>query len=343
MKTITTPEQIIETANAFRESRVLLTAVELGIFTALDKHMLTSEEVSQKINTNNRAVNRLMNALCGMGLLRKVKDKFYNSELAAKYLVEGKPDFMGGLFHTNNLWNTWTHLTESVRKGSSYGGEQNKKGNVGHPTPRGEHFANGEDYVEAFIAAMHYRGVKQAEILSMMVDLTDKNKVLDVGGGSGAFSMGFIKRKPSIHSTIIDLPHVIPLTKKYVEQEGLKDNFDFIEGNYLTADFGKNYDLILLSAIVHINSYEQNKMLIKKCADALNQKGMVITSDFVMSEDRTEPYTGALFSINMLVNTAAGDTYTEKEYREWFENAGLKNVEHKPTSFGSDLMIGYKL
>jgi len=84
-------------------------------------------------------------------------------------------------------------------------------------------------------------------------------------------------------------------------------------------------------------------MLIKKCADVLNRNGMVIISDFVMNEDRTEPYTGALFSINMLVNTAGGDTYTEKEFKEWFENAGLKNIEHKPTSFGSDLMIGYKL
>ena len=61
-----------------------------------------------------------MNALCGMGLLRKVKEKFYNTESASKYLVEGKPDFMGNLYHTNHLWNTWSYLTDSVKKGSSF-------------------------------------------------------------------------------------------------------------------------------------------------------------------------------------------------------------------------------
>jgi 3-hydroxy-5-methyl-1-naphthoate 3-O-methyltransferase len=329
MKEITSPNQIREIANAFRESRVLLTAIELGIFTSLDKQMLSSHEVSQKIKTNARATDRLMNALCGMGLLRKVKGKFYNTDLTSKYLIEGKPEFMGGLFHTNHLWNTWTYLTESVRQGSSYKGEQNKKEN--------------DNWVGAFVAAMHYRGVKQSELMSMMVDLSNTKKVLDVGGGSGAFSMGFIKRNPTIKATILDLQHVIPLTKKYIEEAGLKDKFDFIEGNYLTADFGTGYDLVLLSAIVHINNYEQNKMLIKKSADALNENGMVIISDFVMDENRTEPYFGALFSINMLVGTTAGDTYTEQEMREWLEAAGLRKIERKNTSYGSDLMIGYKV
>ncbi len=329
MKQISSHDQIREIANAFRESRVLLSAIELSIFTALDKHMLTSEEVSQKLNTDSRATDRLMNALCGMGLLRKVKGKFYNTDLSSNHLIEGKPGFMGGLFHTNHLWNTWSYLTESVRKGSSYKGEQNKREN--------------DNWVEAFIAAMHYRGVKQSEILSMMVDLSNTKKILDVGGGSGAFSMGFVKRRPSIKATILDLPHVIPITKKYIEEEGLDDNFDFIEGNYLTVNFGHGYDLVLLSAIVHINNYKQNKMLIQKCAGALNKKGMVIISDFVMSEDRTEPYFGALFSINMLVGTTSGDTYTEKEMSEWLKDAGLNKIERKQTSFGSNLMIGYKI
>ena len=269
-----------------------------------------------------------MNALCGMGLLKKVKGKFYNTDLASKYLVEGKPEFMGNLYHTNHLWNTWSYLTESVKKGSSFKGDQNKK--------------EKDNWVEAFIGAMHYRGVNQGKILAMMIDLTNVKKMLDVGGGSAAFSMEIVKKNPAIKATVLDLPHVIPLTKKYVSDAGLLENFDFIEGDYLTKEFENGYDLILLSAIVHINNYEQNKMLVKKCADALNKNGIIIISDFIMNDDRTQPVHGALFSINMLVGTTSGDTHTEKEIREWFESAGLTKVERKNTSFTSDLMIGIK-
>ena len=127
MRVINSAEDIRELANTFRESRVLLTAIELKIFTALDKHMMTSEEISQKIDTDTKATDRLMNVLCSLGLLKKVHGKFYNTDLSAKYLVEGKPEFMGNLYHTNNLWNSWTHLTKSLQQGSSFEGDQNKE------------------------------------------------------------------------------------------------------------------------------------------------------------------------------------------------------------------------
>jgi len=328
MKEIKSSEELRELANAFRESRVLLSAVELKIFTLLDKHMMTSQELAQKIEADSRATDRLMNALCAMGILKKVHEKFYNTDLSSKYLVEGKPDFMGNLYHTNNLWYTWSYLTESILKGTSFKGDQNKK--------------DKDDWVAAFIEAMHYRGVHQGKILSMMIDLTNVNTMLDVGGGSAAFSIEIVKKNSSVKATVLDLPHVIPLTKKYVEEAHLSANFYFIEGDYLTKDFSGPYDLILLSAIVHINSFEQNKMLIQKCADALNKNGMIIINDFVMNEDRTQPSYGALFSLNMLVGTANGDTYTENEMKEWFEAGGIVKVERKNTSFGSDLMIGIK-
>jgi len=235
---------------------------------------------------------------------------------------------MGGLYHTNNLWDTWSNLTNSVIKGSSIISNQNK--------------TEKDDWVESFIGAMHYRGVNQGKIIAMMIDLTNVKRLLDVGGGSAAFSMEFVKRNPAINAVVLDLPYVIPLTKKYVSEAGLNNKFNFLEGDYLTRDFEGSYDLILLSAIIHINNFEQNKMLIKKCADALNKNGMIIIGDFVMNDDRTKPYHGTLFSLNMLVGTANGDTYTEKEIREWFDSAGLSKIERKNTSFGSDLMIAFK-
>jgi predicted O-methyltransferase YrrM len=322
------PEDIRTLANSFQQSRILLSAIELGLFTVLDKHMLPSKEVALKINADERATDRLMNALVALGFLRKVRGKFYNTESASQYLVKGKPEFMGGLFHSIGLWNTWSSLTESVKAGTS--AAEQKPSHIGI------------NWLESFIGAMHYRGVKEAKIIAMMLELSNVNRMLDVGGGSGAFAMEFIKKNPNMNAVIFDLPEVIPITNKYVAEEKMTEKISFLSGNYLADDLGNGYDLIFLSAIVHINSLEENNSLIKKCYDSLNSGGQIVIKDWVMNEDRTEPAGGAYFALNMLVGTEHGDTYTETEMRNWFTNTGIKKIERKDTSFGSSLMIGYK-
>jgi SAM-dependent methyltransferase len=176
----------------------------------------------------------------------------------------------------------------------------------------------------------------------MMLDLTNVKRMLDVGGGSGIFSIEFIKKNPDVKSIVFDLPEVIPITQRYVEAENMSPNISFIGGNYLEDSFSADYDLIFLSAIVHINSYNENKKLIKKCHDALNPNGQIIIKDWIMSEERVEPAGGAYFALNMLVGTDSGDTYTESEMKEWFYDAGISKIEKKVTGFGSALLIGYK-
>ena len=253
------PNSIRTLANSFQQSRILLTAVELDIFSALDKHMLISAEVAQKINADERATDRLMNALCAIGLLKKVHGKFFNSEEASQYLVKGKPEYMSGLMHSVHMWNLWTGLTNAVRSGKK--------------SKREEVESSGEKRLESFISAMHYRGSKEAKILSMMLDFSNVKKMLDVGCGSGAFSMEFIKKNSTMNAVLFDLPDVIPIAQKYVKAENMKENISFMSGDYLTDEFGVGYDLIFLSAIIHINSYEENQKLIKKCFDVLNQIG----------------------------------------------------------------------
>lgn len=322
------PEEIRALANSFQQSRILLSAIELGLFTILDKQMLPSKEVAQKINADERATDRLMNALVALGFLRKVRGKFFNSENASQYLVKGKPEFMGGLFHSLGLWNTWSSLTESVKAGTSAAEHKLSSGGI--------------DWLESFIGAMHYRGVKEAKITALMLDLSASKKMLDVGGGSGAFAMEFIKKNLNMNAVIFDLPNVIPITKRYVEQKKMDDKISYLSGDYLVDDFGGGYDLIFLSAIVHINSFDENNLLIKKCYNSLNAGGQIVIKDWVMNEDRTEPANGAFFALNMLVGTERGDTYTETEMKSWFANAGIKKIERKNTSFGSSLMIGHK-
>lgn len=324
-----TAEQLRKMVTGFQQSRVILTGFELKVFTHLSNKGSTVEKLAKKIKADERALSRLLNALCALGLLRKVRDIYFNSDLASRHLVEGKDGYMGNLMHTDHTYKLWNTLTESVKAGTAVtGSEINDRG---------------EEWLEAFIAAMHYRGEYQAEILSKMIYIDNAKFMLDIGGGSGAFSTGFIKAFPNLTATIFDLPNVIPITKKYVKKSGVADRVKYISGDYLKDDLGGNYDFIFLSAIVHMNSYAENEELVKKCADSLNDGGKIIIMDFVMDESRLKPEHGTFFALNMLVATRNGDTYTEEEIKEWYSRAGLYNAVSMNTPFGTSIVSAEKL
>jgi 2-polyprenyl-3-methyl-5-hydroxy-6-metoxy-1,4-benzoquinol methylase len=324
-----TPIKIREIAYGFQSSRIFLTAYELGVFTALGDKAMTSAAVAKTLKTNPRATDRLMNALCTMDLLVKKGGKFSNTPAAAQLLVQGKPEYMAGFMHTSSLWNTWSTLTEAVRNGTTVAMRP-------HTNDRGT------AWLSAFIAAMHDRAKTQAPAIVSLVDLSDVKRVLDVGGGSGAFSMAFARAGKNITATIFDLPNVLPLAKKYVKQAKLQAKIDFRAGDYLKDGIGSGYDIVFLSAIIHSNSEPENRTLFKKCAKALNPNGQLVIVDFIMDEERLRPPHGAFFSLNMLVGTRSGDTYTESEVRSWLNAAGLKKIKRLDTPFGTSMVIGVK-
>ena len=264
MENILTPERFQEDVRAFQKSRLILTGYELGVFTKLEYACQSSADLAKQINADERATDRLLNALTAFGLIEKKNNLFCNTEFSTKYLVEGNPDYMGGLGHTAHLWHTWTELTETVKTGKAVRGKDTS--------------ARAVDWLKPFIAAMHYRAKIYSDASVKSIDLKDVNKILDLGG-SAAFSMAFVRAKPSVKATVFDLPDVIPLTKDYVAKESMQNSIDTLAGNYLTDDIGNNYDLIYLSAIVHRNSFDQNKLLIKKCADSLNKNGRIVIQD----------------------------------------------------------------
>ncbi len=105
--------------------------------------------------------------------------------------------------------------------------------------------------------------------------MSEIHRTLDVGGGSGAFSFAFIERNPEIKGVILDLPNVLPITRKYIDKAGYTGKITTMEGDYLSDDFGKGYDLVLMSAIIHINNPEENSLLIRKGTDALEEGGQL--------------------------------------------------------------------
>ena len=200
----------------------------------------------------------------------------------------------------------------------------------------------GEAWLESFIAAMHGRGVAQGRELAALLDLSATKRTLDVGGGSGAFTFGFIEKNPAIEGVIFDLPNVTPITRKYIEKAGLTAKVTTTDGDYHITEFGSGFDLVLMSAIIHINNAEENAALITKGADALNPGGQLVIMDHVMNDERTEPFGGAVFALNMLVGTKHGDTFTEREIGGWMRDAGLRNIRLIVAESGMQMMVGVK-
>jgi SAM-dependent methyltransferase len=322
---ITDPGQIIDMAAGYQRSRIVLTAFEMDIFTAIGAASLSAADIACKIDAMPASTERLLNALCAIGLLKKERGLFSNTEAGARYLVRGTADYLSGIGHMINLYRTWGTLTQAVRAGTSV-------------TQR----EYDETSLNYFIEAMHFRAKKTADKLISFIDLSGVKKVLDVGGGSGVYSMAFVRAGRDLTADVFDLPAVTALARRYIEDNGFAGKIGTRDGDYNTDDFGSGYDLVFMSAIIHINSFDENQLLVNRAFTALNPGGRIVIQDHIMEEDRTAPVRGALFTLNMLVNTRSGDTYTEKEMRTWFEKAGCGTVERVATGMDNDLMVGRK-
>ncbi len=323
------PLTIREFAASFQKSRILLSGFELDLFSHIDTEGASSQEVASTLNLNERACDRLMNALVSLGFLTKQRNLFFNTEDSFRYLSRKGSNYIGGLMHTNHLWNTWSHLTEVVRTGKTARPEKVNESDEG--------------WTFAFIHAMHDRARKLAPQQIADIDLDGVKTLLDVGGGSGAYSMQFIARKPEIEATVFDLENVVPITNHFVEKEGFGGRVRTYTGDYTTDPLPAGFDMVFLSAIIHSNSLETNRDLIKKCYQALNPGGKIVLHDWIMNNDRTEPVTGAVFAINMLVGTDAGDCFTEEEVGEMFRSAGFKNISRVELEAGLSRMTAEKI
>lgn len=322
------PTEIREMAVAFQKSRILLTAYELDIFTMIGEKSHNAETISKALKTNQNATERLLNALVALKLLQKNNENYSNTKDSLMFLSKNSQAYLAGLMHTNHLWNTWSHLTDVVRTGEAV---QEKEINE-----------RGEDWLEAFINAMHDRGMKRASAQISNIDLHRVEAILDVGGGSGCFCMAFLHRKPELKTVVFDLPNVVPISKKIVKKEGFSGRIEHYTGDYTTDDLPKGFDLVFLSAIIHSNSSETNRKLVKKCYHSLNKNGRIVIHDWIMNDAKTEPAYGAIFSINMLVGVEGGNTYSENEVRSWLVDGGFSDIKRVEAESGIGQVVGVR-
>ncbi|HXY20741.1 MAG TPA: methyltransferase [Gemmatimonadales bacterium] len=320
------PDELTAMIRGYQESRILLTAVELDVFTAAGGGA-TGAEVARRCRTDRRATELLLNALVALDALQLKGDCYVNTPLAARFLAAGSPDdARDALRHNLSLWTTWSSLTEAVREG--------------HVSLRTEMRARDDDWTVPFIAAMHRNAAARAPTVVEAVGAGGVQRMLDVGGGSGAYSIAFARANPALTAVVLDLPTVLPITESHVAVAGLSDRVTTRPGDLRRDDFGRDYDLVFLSAVCHMLGPDGNRDLLARAAKALAPGGRVVVQDFILEPERTKPRQAVLFAINMLVGTDAGSTYTEAEYASWLAAAGLGDVRRIRLPGPADLMVG---
>jgi (2Fe-2S) ferredoxin/predicted O-methyltransferase YrrM len=318
----TLPDDIDNMIRAFWPSRAVLTALELDIFTAVAKGA-TAAEVAQKIHADPRATEMLLNVLVSLNLLEKKDGRFNNTAASARYFAEGSPDnARPGLLHIANLWHRWSTLTDAVRAGTSVvTGTRDEK------------------TTQDFIAAMDRNAKERAAAMVKALGGNGARRMLDLGGGSGAYSIAFAQANPALHSEILDLAEVLPITEGHIRKANLSDRITTRAGDMLTAPLGENYDLILVSAICHMFSPDQNRALFQRAHKALSPTGRFVIQDFILEPDKTAPRFAALFSLNMLVGTRGGASYSEPEYTAWLREAGFTQIQRLRQPGPASLLI----
>jgi len=302
--------------SGFQGSRVLITANNFRVFDHLETQM-TAGQIAKELKTDLRATWILLDALSGLGLLKKQNSRYKNTDLASQFLVTGKPYYQGDIIkHIEALWDNWSGLDTVLKTGKPFRKTRNH---------------------EAFILGMHnLASIKAAQIIDA-IGMKGVKKAIDLGAGPGTYTIEMARR--GIDVTLFDVPETIDVAKAVVHNSsqpplnirggtgGVKGSIDFMKGDFIRDDIGKGYDLVFMSQIAHSYSEKDNITLLKKCRKALNPGGRAVIQEFLISDDLTAPLPSALFSINMLVNTEGGRCYSPNEMKAWFKKAGFRNVK----------------
>ncbi|MGZ4864233.1 MAG: methyltransferase [Halobacteriota archaeon] len=324
-----TPFEIMSLVSKFQESRISLTAAEMNIFTLLAKKPMSAQDIADRLEATVRGVTILLDAVVSMGLLEKKDEKYYcPAEVASMLSKESPTSIMPIVTLATGGWKRWSDLTDIVRRGNRIGGTA---------------FNFKESEQEAFTSAMHASAHKMAPGIVAAIKPGVARKLLDIGGGSGAYTEAFLEASPGLAATIFDLPAVINIARQGLATTGLLDRVQFIAGDFCKDELPTGHDLALLSAIIHQNSLEQNIELFRKILRALEPEGRLVIRDHVMSSDHTQPTSGAFFAVNMLVVTAGGRTYSFEEIKSALESAGFVKVNLiQPDERMTGLVEGFK-
>lgn len=300
-------------AQSYGASAALMAAVEIGLFTAVSQGAGTYEEVAAALRIHSTNAERLMVMLCATGLLEKSDDRHVNAADVERFLVQGKPGYMGPwITFTKPQWNEWGRLSEHLR-------ETNLRvvGSIGDFTV--------ED-ARRYHAATYSIGLGAGRRFVRQVDLTGRRRIMDIGGGSGAYCIAAANEHATLTAVVLDLPPVCEVAREFIAEHGLSDRIAAQPCDFTRDPFPSDCDVAIMASNLPMYSREVIAMVIRKAHDALLPGGEMHLIGETTSDDRTGPWGPAFWGLGQAVNDSLGLAHSEADVTGYFRAAGFEAV-----------------
>ena len=335
------PGLIMQIGMGFWPSKTLLSAVELGLFTALAPAPLTGPEVAELLEIRSRALYDFLDGLVALGLLERdgsgVQALYRNTPETALFLDRNGPAYIGGILEMANarLYGFWGGLTEALQTGRP----QNEIKQSGHSMF--EELYSDPARLEQFMQAMVGVSMGNFHALAEKFDFSGYQSVCDVGGATGQLSLILAQQHPHLQCTSFDLPVVEPIASAMIEKAGMSDRVEAASGDFF-ADPLPKADVITMGMILHDWNLDRKRQLIKGAFEALSPGGAFIVIENLIDDERRENIFGLMMSLNMLIEFGDAFDFTGGDFRNWCTEAGFRSVEIVPLAGPASAGIAYK-
>jgi hypothetical protein len=328
-----TPDSILQVGFGFWPSKILLSAVEMELFTDLAKGPQSLESIRGRHGLHPRSARDFLDALVALGFLQRTGGEYSNTPATDTFLDKHKPSYIGGMLEMVNqrLYGYWGHLTEALRTGQPQ--NESRFGGL----PLFEALYADPARLKSFLAAM--TGLSHGANLAIASKFpwSGYKTFTDVGSAQGDLATQIALANPHLSGIGFDLAEVGPIFEEYVQQNGVAGRVRFVAGSFFEHPLPQA-DVILMGHMLHDWGMDDKRMLIGKAFDALPEGGALIVYEAIIDDERCRNAFGLMMSLNMLIETHAGFDYTGADCRQWMEEAGFRDtrVEHL---VGPDSMV----
>jgi predicted O-methyltransferase YrrM len=335
------PGPILQTAFAFWSSKVLLTAVEFGVFTKLGNRKLTGAELGAEVGLHPRAIGDFFDALVAMKFLGREGDgseaKYCNTPAGALYLDSSSPRYVGGILVMLNerLFKFWHDLPEALRTGRPQ--NETKHGQKGVFEELYEELPR----LEQFMGAMTGLSRINFEAFAAKFDFSPYKRLCDIGGATGLLCIEVARKHSRLQCVSFDLPPVEPIARKHIAAAGLSNRVGTAAGDFFKEPLPMA-DVITMGMILHDWNLEKKMHLIRSAYDALPPGGALVAIEALIDDARRENVFGLLMSLNMLIEFGDAFDYSGADFRQWCGEVGFKRFDVIHLAGASSAAIAYK-
>jgi hypothetical protein len=328
--------RLLEIGSAYREAKVLLSAVELGVFSELARGPLDADELRGRIGVHDRAARDFFDALVALGLLtRDDEGRYRNSAESDCYLDRAKPTYLGASFDQYNrreyaLWGSLTRTLQTGEPAAETEG-QNHFGSLYSDAAR----------FRTFVAAMTSGSLLAAQGIARQFPWQNYKTLCDVGTAQGCLPAQVALAHPRVRATGFDLLALRAPFEEYAAECNVADRLSFVGGDFFKDPFPRA-DVIVLGRVLHNWDLATKTMLLAKAYQAIPPGGAVIVYDLLIDDDRRVGRIGLLSSLNMLLWTKGGFGYTGADCAGWLRSVGFAKTSVRELPGGNSMIIGDK-